>query len=66
VAKGREELAAKIREIAEKHKIPILRNVPLAHSLYAVDLGREVPEDLYEAVAEVLNWVFQLRREAEA
>jgi flagellar biosynthetic protein FlhB len=65
VAKGREELAAKIREIAEQHRVPVLRNVPLAHSLYAVELGREIPEDLYEAVAEVLNWVFQLRREAE-
>ncbi|MCX6627856.1 MAG: EscU/YscU/HrcU family type III secretion system export apparatus switch protein [Candidatus Solibacter sp.] len=66
VAKGREELAAKIREIAERHKVPILRNVPLAHSLYAVELGREIPEDLYEAVAEVLNWVFQLRQERES
>lgn len=65
IAKGREELAAKIRELAEKHRIPVLRNVPLAHSLYAVELGREIPEELYEAVAEVLNWVFQLKREAE-
>lgn len=66
VAKGREELAAKIRELAEQHQVPVLRNVPLARSLYAVELGREVPEDLYEAVAEVLNWVFQLKREAES
>jgi flagellar biosynthetic protein FlhB len=66
VAKGREELAAKIRELAEQHHVPVLRNVPLARSLYAVELGKEVPEDLYEAVAEVLNWVFQLKREAES
>jgi flagellar biosynthetic protein FlhB len=65
VAKGREELAAKIRELAEQHRVPVLRNVPLARSLYAVELGREIPEELYDAVAEVLNWVFQLKREAE-
>ena len=65
IAKGREELAAKIRELAETHRIPILRNVPLAHSLYAVELGKEIPEDLDEAVAEVLNWVFQLKRDTE-
>jgi flagellar biosynthesis protein FlhB len=65
VAKGREELAAKIRELAEKHHVPVLRNVPLARSLYAVELGQEVPEELFGAVAEVLNWVYQLKREAE-
>jgi flagellar biosynthesis protein FlhB len=65
VAKGRDDLAAKIRELAEQHRVPVLRNVPLAHSLFAVELGREIPEDMYEAVAEVLNWVFQLKKEAE-
>ena len=44
VAKGREELAAKIRELAEQHHVPVMRNVPLARSLYAVELGKEIPE----------------------
>ena len=66
VAKGREELAAKIRGLAEQHRVPIVQNVPLARSLYAVDLDSEIPEDLYPAVAEILNWVAQLRKEAQS
>ncbi len=65
-AKGREVMAAKIRELAETNKIPIVRNVTLAHGLFEVEVGREVPEDLYEAVAEVLNWVYQLSEAAGA
>ncbi|MEI6526388.1 MAG: EscU/YscU/HrcU family type III secretion system export apparatus switch protein [Planctomycetota bacterium] len=64
-AKGREEMAASIRELAKKHNVPILQNVALARSLYEVELGTEIPAELYEAVAEVLNWVQQLRREME-
>ena len=60
------EFPAQIRELAEKHHVPVLRNVPLARSLYAVELGQEVPEELFGAVAEVLNWVYQLKREAES
>jgi flagellar biosynthetic protein FlhB/flagellar biosynthesis protein len=37
-----------------------MRNVGLARSLFELEVGREIPEDLYEAVAEVLNWVYQL------
>jgi len=59
-AKGRETVAKKIRELAGKSGVPITRNVLLAHSLFQVDLGSEIPEELYEAVAEVLNWVHQL------
>lgn len=66
VAKGREELAAKIRQIAQEHRVPIVQNVPLARALYAVDLDGEIPEDLYPAVAEILNWVMQLRKETQA
>jgi flagellar biosynthesis protein FlhB len=64
-AKGREEMAATIRELAAKHNVPILQNVPLARSLYEVELGTEIPAELYAAVAEVLNWVQELRREME-
>jgi len=64
-AKGREDMAATIRELAKEHNVPILQNVPLARSLYEVELGTEVPAELYEAVAEVLSWVQELRREME-
>ena len=64
-AKGREEMAAKIRELAKSHNVPILQNVALARSLYEVQLGTEIPAGLYEAVAEVLNWVNELRHEME-
>jgi flagellar biosynthesis protein FlhB len=59
-AKGRFTMADRIREVAREHHIPIVRNVPLAHSLFNVELGDEIPEDLYEAVAEILNWIYQI------
>jgi flagellar biosynthetic protein FlhB len=62
VAKGSNLLAAKVRGIAEEHKVPLLSAPPLARALYHnVELGREIPAELYSAVAEVLAWVFQLR-----
>ena len=39
---------------------PVVRNVPLAHALNKVELGEEIPEELYDAVAEVLNFVYEL------
>jgi type III secretion YscU/HrpY family protein len=59
-AKGREELAQHIRDLAAQHNIPVVQNIGLARSLYSVDLGTEIPEELYEPVAEVLQWVYQL------
>lgn len=65
VAKGSHLLAARIREIAIENKVPLLEAPPLARALYRhVDLGMEIPEMLYGAVAEVLVYVFQLRRYA--
>jgi len=62
VAKGTEAVAAKIREVAQEHKVPILEAPPLARALhYHTDIGEEIPEALYAAVAEVLAYVFQLR-----
>jgi flagellar biosynthetic protein FlhB/flagellar biosynthesis protein len=63
VAKGLHIKAEKIREIAKQYGIPIMKNVNLASALYRVDLGQEVPEALYDAVAEVLNFVFALQQE---
>jgi flagellar biosynthetic protein FlhB len=62
VAKGADAVAAKIRELASEHNIPLLEAPPLARALYAhTELGDEIPETLYAAVAEVLAYVFQLR-----
>ena len=63
VAKGMRLKAEKIREIAKQYNIPVMRNVSLANALYRVDVGQEIPEELYDAVAEVLNFVFALQRE---
>jgi flagellar biosynthetic protein FlhB len=63
VAKGAELMAAQIREIAEESKVPIIRDVPLARSLYDLEIDALIPEELYEAVAEVLRWVYQMAEE---
>jgi flagellar biosynthetic protein FlhB len=63
VAKGVNLVAARIREIAAENNVPLLEAPPLARALYHnVELDREIPGPLYGAVAEVLAWVFQLRR----
>jgi flagellar biosynthesis protein FlhB len=59
-AKGEDFMALKILEIAKQHNVPVVHNIGLAHSLYDLEIGHEIPEDLYEAVAEVLNFVYQL------
>lgn len=62
VAKGSDLVAAKIREIGEQHRIPVLESPALARAMYRhADIGAEIPEKLYAAVAEVLAYVFQLR-----
>lgn len=62
VAKGADEVAAKIREIAEENNVVMLEAPPLARALFRhAELGDEIPEELYIAVAEVLAYVFQLR-----
>lgn len=62
VAKGSDAVAAKIREIAQEHKVPVLEAPPLARALHHhAEIGDEIPEALYTAVAEVLAYVFQLR-----
>ncbi|MDE2376720.1 flagellar biosynthesis protein FlhB [Bradyrhizobium sp.] len=63
VAKGVDNLAFKIREIAREHDIPIVENVPLARSLYAtVEVDQEIPVEHYHAVAEVIGYVMRLKR----
>jgi flagellar biosynthetic protein FlhB/flagellar biosynthesis protein len=61
VAKGLRLKAEKIREIAKEAGVPIMKNISLANALYRVEVGEEIPEELYDAVAEVLNFVFALQ-----
>ena len=62
IAKGRGYVALRIREKAREAGVPIVENKPLAQVLYkTVEVGREVPEKLYQAVAEVLAYVYRLR-----
>lgn len=63
IAKGSDVLAMKIREIGATHKIPTLESPKLARALFAhTELGAEIPEALYSAVAEILAFVYQLRQ----
>ena len=63
VAKGQDILAQRIRAVAEENKVPIVENPPLARALYAsAEIGEEVPVAHYKAVAEVIGFVFRLRR----
>ncbi|WP_077001329.1 flagellar biosynthesis protein FlhB [Variovorax sp. KK3] len=63
VAKGMDLVAARIRELAAEHKVPVLEAPPLTRALYKnTKLGQEIPAGLYTAVAEVLAWVYQLKR----
>ena len=62
VAKGVDAIAAKIREVAGEHTVPIFEAPPLARVLYRnVDIGDEIPATLYVAVAQILTYVFQLK-----
>ncbi len=63
VAKGADEIAFKIMEIAREHKVEILRTPPLTRAVYHnTDVGQEIPDGLYMAIAQVLAYVFQLRQ----
>jgi flagellar biosynthetic protein FlhB len=63
VAKGARLIAAKIKEIAKDADVPIVENRPLAQTLFkTVDLGESIPAELYKAVAEILAYVYQLKR----
>ena len=63
LAKGKNYLALRIRQIALDHQIPIVENQPLAQALYkSADVGQEIPPQLYRAVAEVLAYIFKIMR----
>jgi flagellar biosynthetic protein FlhB len=62
VAKGANNIAFRIREIAVKHNIPMMENKPLAQNLYKLELGTEIPPQFYQAVAEILAYVYGLKK----
>ena len=62
VAKGVDDTAMRIREIAREHDVPIVQNPPLTRALYAtVEIDDEVPEEHYKAVAEVISYIMKLK-----
>ena len=63
VAKGAGDIALKLREIAGKSGVPVIENPPLARTIFQqVDIGGEIPAELYQSVAEVLAMVFRLKK----
>ena len=63
VAKGQDQVAQTIKKIARKARVPIIENKPLARALHAqVEIGKMIPESLFQAVAEVLAYVYRLKK----
>jgi flagellar biosynthetic protein FlhB len=63
VAKGVDKVAQKIREIAKEHDVPVVENPPLARGLYAaVEVDQEITPEFYKAVAEVIGYIYRLKR----
>jgi flagellar biosynthetic protein FlhB len=60
VAKGVDSMAARIREVAEASKVPLVSNPPLARALYTVELDTDIPPEHYKAVAEIIAYVWRL------
>ena len=60
VAKGVDTLAARIREVAEANRVPVVANPPLARALYRVELDTDIPAEHYQAVAEIIAYVWRL------
>ncbi len=62
VAKGVDQVALRIREVAREHNVPLVENPPLARALYAgVELDHEIPEEHYRAVAQIISYVMKLK-----
>ena len=62
VAKGAGRIAERIKEVASAHGVPVIENKKLAQNLYRiVDIGEEIPLELYQAVAELLAYVYKFK-----
>jgi flagellar biosynthetic protein FlhB len=66
VAKGIDSMAARIREVAQANRVPLVVNPPLAHALYRVELDTDIPAEHYKAVAEIIAYVWRLSRGARS
>ncbi len=64
VAKGADDVAAKIRELAQAHRVPIVANPPLARALYRIEIDTEIPAEHFRAVAEIIAYVWRMRTQA--
>ena len=64
VAKGVDTVAERIRAVAEENKVPLVANPPLARALYRVELDAEIPAEHFQAVAEIIAYVWRLRGQA--
>jgi flagellar biosynthetic protein FlhB len=62
VAKGVDAVAARIRDVAETNHVPIIANPPLARALYPLELDTEIPAEHFKVVAEIIAYVWRLRR----
>ena len=65
VAKGANMIAERIKNLAREHEIPVVEDKPLAQNLYKLEIGEEIPTQFYQAVAEILAYVYGLRRKQE-
>jgi len=63
VAKGKGHIARQIREIAEEYGIPIRHDDDLVELLAQVDIDKEIPQELYAVVAEILSWIYRANEE---
>jgi len=66
VARGARAVAARIREIARENGVPLVENRPLAQNLYKMEIGQEIPAETYQAVAEILAYVYGLKKKNPA
>lgn len=66
VAKGMGFVARRIAEIAKESEVPVVEDAALVSALLSLELGQEVPAELYEAVARLLSWVYKLERGEQA
>ena len=62
VAKGVDTLAARIREVAAENRVPLVANPPLARALYRVEVDADIPAEHFQAVAEIIAYVWRLGR----
>ncbi|MFH1488713.1 MAG: EscU/YscU/HrcU family type III secretion system export apparatus switch protein, partial [Pseudomonadota bacterium] len=65
VAKGAERIAQRIKALAKENNVPIVEDRPLAQNLYKMELGGEIPSHFYQAIAEILAYVYGLKRKTE-